>query len=389
MMQTKVITGSRSVATAVMLAKPEVIAAYPVTPQTEIVEDIATFIEEKRLGSRFIKVDSEHSAMGACIGASSAGARTFTATSSQGLLYMDEVVHWAAHARLPIVMAVATRALAAPWSILNEHTDFMTQLTSGWIQIMAENNQDALDSMLQAYKIGEDPRVTLPVMVGLDGFILTHTSMPVEIPEQADIDSFLGKRKPEFEIDVERPFTFGNVIDERYYIDMRHKMFESMQAAKEVIGSVSNEYKRLAGREYSMLECYNCDDAEHIIVSIGASSGDAREASDRLRKEGVKAGAVRIRVIRPFPSEEIAKALGGAETVTVVERSLSVGGGNILAHEIRSALYSAHGPEEAPFVKGFITGLGGKDITPNDYIHMVGITRERPTGDEWFGLTGG
>ncbi len=388
-MQTKVMTGSRSVATAITLAKPEVIAAYPITPQTEIVEDIATFIAEKRLSSRFIKVDSEHSAMGACIGASSAGARTFTATSSQGLLYMDEVVHWASHARLPIVMAVATRALASPWSILDEHTDFMTQLASGWIQIMAENNQDAFDSTLQAYRIGEDPRVTLPVMVGLDGFILTHASMPVDMPEEAEIEGFLGKRKPEFALDVDRPFTFGNVVDHDYFMEMRHEMFEAMQAAKGVMAEVAKEYKAITGKEYGMLDAYNCDGAEHIIVAIGASSGDAKVASDELRKKGVKAGVIRIRVLRPFPKEEIAEALGSAETVTVVERALSVGSGNILAHEIRSALYDTLGSEDAPTVKGFVAGLGGRDITPDDYVQMVSITEKRPTGDEWFGLGNG
>ncbi len=387
-MQTRVMTGSRSVATAVMMARPEVIAAYPITPQTEIVEDIATFIANKGLKSRFIKVDSEHSAMGACIGASAAGARTFTATSSQGLLYMDEVVHWAAHARLPMVMAVATRALASPWSILNEHTDFMTQSASGWIQIMAENNQDAFDSVLQAFRIGEDPRVTLPVMVGLDGFTLTHSSMPVSMPEQESVDRFLGKRKTEFAIDVDRPFTFGNVIGPEYFMEMRRRTFESMNAAKRAMSEVANEYKNITDREYGMLDLYNFDGAEHVIVSIGASSGDAKEASDRLRKKGIKAGVMRIRVLRPFPGEEIASALGGAETVTVVERALSVGSGSILAHEIRSALYSAHGPDEAPFVKGFIAGLGGRDIKTDDYVQMVEATQKRPTGDEWFGLKG-
>ena len=388
-MQTKVMTGSGSVATAVMMAKPEVIAAYPITPQTEIVEDIATLIADKKLASRFIKADSEHSAMGACIGSSAAGARTFTATSSQGLLYMDEVVHWAAHARLPMVMAVATRALASPWSILNEHTDFMTQLSSGWIQIMVEDNQDAFDSVLQAFRISEDPRVTLPVMVGLDGFILTHTSMPVSMPEQADVDAFLGKRKPEFSIDVEKPLTFGNVIGHEDFMEVKHKMFESMQSAKNVMAEVAGEYRRITGKPYGALDCYGCDGAEHIIVTIGASSGDAKAACGILREKGVKAGVVRIRVLRPFPQEDLVKALGSAETVTVVERSLSAGSGNILAHEIRSALYGSHGPEEAPFVKGFIAGLGGRDITPDDYVQMVELTRKRPAGDEWFGLKQG
>ncbi len=378
-----VMTGSRSVATAVKLAKPEVIAAYPVTPQTEIVEDIATFIKNKELNAKFIKVDSEHSAMSALIGASSAGARTFTATASQGLMYMAEAVHWAAHARLPIVMAVATRALASPWSILNEHTDFLIQHNSGWIQIMCENNQEALDSTLQAFKIGEKREVMLPVMVGLDGFILTHTSMPVDIPDPAVIDSFLGKRSAPFTLDPENPLTFGNILGDNYFMEMKYKMFESMQEAKKVIKDVADEYAKITRRQYGLVDCYNCDDAEHIIVVMGASSGDAKVASNLLRKEGIKAGVLRLRVLRPFPSEEIAKILCNRKTVSIVERAFSPGIGNIVAHEIKSALYDAGAKV---FVKSYIAGLGGRDILPEDFVNVVKSTINGEKGKEWVRL---
>ena len=382
-MAVSVMTGSRSVATAVKLAKPEVIAAYPVTPQTEIVEDIATFIKNKELNAKFIKVDSEHSAMSALIGASSAGARTFTATASQGLMYMAEVVHWAAHARLPIVMAVATRALASPWSILNDHTDFLVQHSSGWIQIMCENNQEALDTTLQAFKIAEKREVMLPVMVGLDGFILTHTSMPVDVPDPDLIDSFLGKRMAPFALDPDNPLTFGNVVDDKYFMEMRYKMFESMQNAKRVIKEVSEAYAKLTGRSYGLVECYQCDDAEHVIVTMGAASGDAKVAASMLRKEGIKAGVLRLRVIRPFPKEDIVEALANRKTVSIVERDLSAGIGNILAHEIKSALYDAGAKV---FVKSFIAGLGGRDILPEDFVNAVKSAGSGKKGDEWIRL---
>ncbi|MGC8676501.1 MAG: transketolase C-terminal domain-containing protein [Candidatus Micrarchaeia archaeon] len=382
-MAVSVMTGSRSVATAVKLAKPEVIAAYPVTPQTEIVEDIATFIKNKELNTKFIKVESEHSAMSALIGASAAGARTFTATASQGLMYMAEVVHWAAHARLPIVMAVATRALASPWSILNDHTDFLIQHNSGWIQIMCENNQEALDTTLQAFKIAERNDIMLPVMVGLDGFILTHTSMPVSVPDAEAVDSFLGKRSAPFALDPEKPLTFGNVVDEKYFMEMRYKMFESMQNAKKAINEIAEAYAKLSGRSYGIVDCYECEDAEHMIVVMGAASGDAKVAADLLRKEGIKAGVLRLRVIRPFPKEEIAGILGGKNSVTIVERDLSAGIGNILAQDIKSALYDAGAKV---FVKSYIAGLGGRDILPDDFVNAVKSTMSGKRGDEWIRL---
>ncbi len=382
-METKVITGSGSVARAVKMAKPDVIAAYPVTPQTEIVETIADFIASGELKSRFIKVDSEHSAMAACIGASAAGVRTFTATASQGLMYMAEVVYWAAHARLPIVMAVATRALAPPWSILNEHTDFLIQRTSGWIQIMVENNQEAFDTTIQAFKIAEDKRVSLPVMLGLDGFILTHTDMAVNMPEQDEIDAFLGKRLPIFSLDVEKPITIGNVVGDNYFMEMKHAMQKAMDNAKSVIKEVDAKYKELTGRSYGLVECYNCDDAEHIIITMGASSGDAKVASDMLRKDGIKVGVLRLRVIRPFPYEEIIKAINNAQTITIVERAFSAGVGNILAHEIKSFAYD-YGIKA--YIKSYIAGLGGRDIVPNDYVNAVKSTIAKKQGDEWIGL---
>ena len=381
-MEKRVITGSGSVALAVRMAQPDVVAAFPITPQTEIVEDIATFVAKKEMNARFMRVDSEHSAMAACIGASSAGARVFTATSSHGLMYMAEAVHWAAHARLPMVMAVATRALAAPWSILNEHTDFMIQHTSGWVQIMVENNQEAFDTVLQAFRIGESEGVQLPVMVGLDGFILTHASMPVEVPDKEDAAAFVGKRKPVYTLDVEEPVTVGNVIGAEHFMEHRRDMFKAMAIAKAAMAETEKAYESIGGRRYGLIDCYNCDDASDIIVSMGASSGDAKASSDALRKEGIKCGVLRVRVMRPFPGDEIVSALSKAESVSIVERAFSAGIGNILAHEVKSVLYDAG---VKPYVKSYIAGLGGRDITPADFSSVVKSTRKRDTGDEWAG----
>ncbi|MGC8567704.1 MAG: transketolase C-terminal domain-containing protein [Candidatus Micrarchaeia archaeon] len=383
MADVEVMSGSRSVATGVKLADPDIIAAFPITPQTEIVEDLSTYIAAKEMQSKFIKVDSEHSAMSACIGASAAGARVFTATSSHGLMYMAETVYWAAHARLPMVMAVATRAMAAPWSILNEHTDFMIQQSSGWIQIMVEDNQEALDTTIQAFKIGEDSRLSLPVMVGLDGFILTHTSMPVSKPSKDDVQKFLGKRMPAYALDIDSPLTVGNVIDQNEWMEHRYKIFQAMQKAKKVIKEIADGYSKISGRSYGLIDCYKCDDADNLIITMGASSGDAKAAVDSLRSEGIKAGELRIRVMRPFPNEEIVEMMKNVKNVSIVERALSVGIGNILAHEIKSFVYDSG---YKPFIKSYIAGLGGRDITPADYSKIVKSTMKRQVGDEWVNL---
>jgi len=280
-------------------------------------------------------------------------------------------------------MCIRDRSLAAPWSILNEHTDFMIQHSSGWIQIMVEDNQEAFDTAVQAFRISEDEHVQLPVMLGLDGFILTHTSMPVSMPDAAEIDRLLGKRKSVFSLDQETPITLGNVIGAEHFMEHRYRIFEAMNNAKRVIADVDKEYAKISGRSYGLVDCYNCEDAEEVIITMGASSGDAKVTSDRMRKEGIKCGVVRLRVMRPFPKEALLEALRGAKHISVVERALSVGIGNILAHEIKSALYDAG---ERPFVKGYIAGLGGRDITPDDYEKIAKSTMNMQSGDEWVNL---
>jgi len=385
-----VISGNEAIALGVKLSRVQVVAAYPITPQTTIVEKIASYVENGELEAEFIRVESEHSAMAACIGAAAGGARAFTATSSQGLLYMSEMVFWAGGARLPIVMAVVCRALAPPWSIWCEHTDALSQRDSGWIQFWVENNQEALDTLIQAFKVAEDENVMLPAMVCLDGFILSHTYEPVEVPEQRLVDSFLpGKKASPYWLNPARPAAYGTIAGPDTYMEFRYDIHNAMKRAKKVIVDVDKEWRRLTGRGYGgLIDRYRCDDAEVGIVVIGAAAGDAKEAADFLRRKGVKAGVIRLRVTRPFPAEELRAAVEKIDAVAVVDRALSPGLPGVLLSEVRSALYDL---EKRVYVKGFIAGLGGRDITPGDFIHMVESTlksfRAGGPGDvEWVGL---
>ncbi|MBC7091503.1 MAG: pyruvate ferredoxin oxidoreductase [Nitrososphaeria archaeon] len=382
----QVLTGNHSAAYAALLSDVEVVSAYPITPQTQIVEKIAEFVETGKLKAKYVRVESEHSAMAVCVGASSAGARTFTATSSHGLLHMSEMVYWASAARLPIVMPVVCRTLGPPWNIWNEHTDMLLLRDFGWIQFFAESNQEVLDTIIQAYRIAEDERVLIPVMVGLDAFTLSHTSEPVDVPEIESVRKFLPPRtNAPYVFDPSNPFTFGNLAYPSHHMEIKYMHHKAVEDARKVILEVDDEWNKIFCRKYGFLDKFMCEDAKVIILTIGSSAGDAKEAAKVLRKAGIAAGVLRIRVINPFPSKELSNILSNVEAVAVVDRNLSPGNGGILLEKIKSSLYSS---KYRPFIKGYLAGLGGRDITVKDYIKIFEKTLEayKKGETEWFNL---
>ncbi|MFX0163400.1 MAG: transketolase C-terminal domain-containing protein [Candidatus Hodarchaeota archaeon] len=360
----ELLRGNYAASYGVKLSKVQVIAAYPITPQTSIVEVLANCCESGELNAAFVRVESEHSAMSAAIGASAAGARVFTASGSQGLLYMAEVVHWAAGARLPIIMAIVNRALAAPWSVWTDHQDAISMRDSGWIQFFAKNNQEVLDTIIQVYKIAEDVNVCLPAMVNLDGFILSHTVMPVDIPEQEEVDDFLPPRPPgaPYELDSNNPMTYGNIADPTCYDEFRFSIHEAMQYSKKMIKKTTREFEQKFGRNHgALLEEYRCtNDAEILVFSMGTMAEEAEIAVDLLRDEGIRAGSAKVRVFRPFPAEDIIRLSNGLKALLVIDRNLSFGLGGALASEIKASLYQE---KRKPFLRERVMGLGGRDVT--------------------------
>jgi pyruvate/2-oxoacid:ferredoxin oxidoreductase alpha subunit len=383
----EMLLGSYAVAHGARVSMVEVIAAYPITPQTSIVEKLAEFCSNGTLHARFVTVESEHSAMAACIGASTAGARAFTATSSQGLALMHELLHWAAGARLPIVLANANRALAAPWSIGTDHTDSLSQRDTGWLQFYCESCQECLDTTIQAFKIAE--AVSLPVMINLDGFILTHTSEPVNIPEVDRVASYLPPFDPEYKLDVEEPWAFSAGMIGPYaqhYMNFRSKMQDCMEQAKYEAEKADEEFGDVFGRRYGVVNEYCCDDADVVVVAAGTMASTVRAVVKQLRKKNIKAGALKIRMFRPFPSEIVRDILGNAKKVALIDRNLSPGSGGIFSQELKSSLYPL---QRRPQVFSFLTGLGGKDITPEIISEIIDYTQnhDEPIEDYlWMGL---
>jgi len=363
---TEVLTGNYSVAHAVRLSRAQVIAAYPITPQTTIVEKIAQFVEGGEMNAKYMRVESEHSAMAACIGASATGARAFTATSSQGLLYMSELVWWAGLGKFPMVMAVVTRAMAPPWSIWSEHNDVLAHRDCGWVIFFAESNQEVLDLTIQSFRISEDERVIQPVMVSLDAFILSHTATPVSLPDQSDVDDFLpplGSRRLPFILDPANPAAYGNLAYPKDFMEFRYEVARSMEHARDVIVEAGREYGKITGRYYdSLVEGYRCSDADVVLIGMGSSVGDAKDAVDMLRDKGYSVGVIKLRTLRPFPFDEIRDISRGKKFVGVVDRDFSFGFGGIGYGEVSSAIGG-----RVP-VQGFIAGLGGRDITVKDYV---------------------
>jgi pyruvate/2-oxoacid:ferredoxin oxidoreductase alpha subunit len=382
----KVIIGNHAVSWGAKLARTEVISAYPITPQTQIVEELSEMCADGRLDAKFIKVESEHSAMAACIGASATGVRAFTATSSQGLALMHELLHWAAGGRHPIVMADINRAMAPGWSIWTDQNDTLSQRDTGWIQLYCETNQEVLDTTIQAFKLAE--AVDLPVMIVLDAFFLSHTSEPVDIPDQELVDGFLPRREAKYKLATEDPRAFGALAPPGVYMEMRLRQQEAMDEARRVFVSVDREWKKLTGRGYGPVELYRTEAAEILLVTSGTITSTSRYVVDALRDEGKHVGLVKVKMFRPFPTREIRAVLSQAPRVAVLDRNLSPGHGGIFAEEIRSALYDL-APEERPMLFGYILGLGGRDIPPDVIREIVDRTWNAPAPereDIWVGV---
>jgi pyruvate ferredoxin oxidoreductase alpha subunit len=362
----RALTGNHAVAEAVKLARVKVVAAYPITPQTTIVEKLAEMIEKGELEAKMIRVESEHSAMAATLGAAAAGARAFTATASHGLLYMHEVLWWTTGARIPVVMAVVARAIGPPWNIHVEHSDVMDQRDTGWIISIAQENQEAFDLTLQAFRISEDPRVYLPMIVSLDGFILSHTVAPVDVPPQEDVDAWLPPRRQPYTITPESNVVMGNIANNEEYYMMRFSIQTAMQAAKKVIDEVDVEFGKAFGRRYGgLVECYLCDDADYVMLLAGSWAGDAKKAAEQLREEGIRAGVARVRFIRPWPEEFIRERLVNVKGVIVFDRSISFGSYGQLFTDTAATLYGQTS------LRGVIAGLGGVDVKPEDFASEV------------------
>ncbi|MBX5320620.1 MAG: pyruvate ferredoxin oxidoreductase [Candidatus Bathyarchaeota archaeon] len=346
---------------AAKAARAKVVAAYPITPQTTIVEKIAEFVESGEMEAEYIRVESEHSAMAACIGAAAAGVRTFTATSAHGLALMHEALHWASGARLPIVMVVVNRAMGAPWSIWPDFSDSLSQRDTGWLQFYCADNQEVFDTIIQAYRLCEDERVFLPAMVCLEGFLLSHTYMPVQIHNQNEIDDFLPPYKSGWTLDVNNPVTHANLVSPEWYMEFRYMIQEAMENAKRLIPEIDMEYGRRFGFQYGgLVDKYQCENADLIICTMGTIGCEAKVAVDNLRKNGLKVGAARIRVYRPFPVEEIRKLALQARIIATIDRHISFGMEGFLASEVKASLYHM---EDKPLIAGFIAGLGGRDVT--------------------------
>lgn len=379
-------TGNYIAAKAAVMARPDVVAAYPITPQTTLVEGIANYVKTGEFKGEYICVESEHSAMSACIGASAAGVRTFTGTSSHGLLLMHEMLHWAALARLPIVMCNINRVIGPGWNIWTDENDSISQRDTGWIQFYCSSNQEIFDTVIQSFKLAENKKVLLPVMINYNAFILSHTSMPAYIPEQKEINDFLQKYKPQWKLDVNNPITFGNIILPADYEKIRKDMQNSQENAKKLIPEIAKEWKKKFGRYHGdLIEEYRCDGADHILLAMGAIGAESKVSINNLRKEGLKIGLARVRTFRPFPNEGILK-LGKQADLIVIDRNISVGSGGALFSEVKSALYGKSDTK----VHGFIAGLGGKDVTYNDIETICKKVVEGKAKEcEWYGLEGG
>jgi len=380
----RVVEGSQAVAEAVRLAKVNVISAYPITPQTHIVEFLSEYCANGTLNARFLRVESEHSALAALIGTESTGIRSFTATSGQGLALMHELLHWASGARLPIVMAEVNRALAPGWNIWIDQTDSLAQRDTGWIQMYCEHGQEVLDSIIQAYRLGE--LVNLPVMVVLDAFYLSHTYEPVDIPDQELVDRFLPPYEPKFQLDTEDPCDLGSLVTPSAYMEMRHNIAMAMEEALSLFQDVENEFEEIFDRRYGAIEPVACDDAEIILVTSGTVTSTCRQVVDDLRSQGERVGLLKVKLFRPFPVDLIRQNLTSAKKIAVIDRNFSFGASGIFAQEIRAALCNT--PKRPP-VFGYIAGLGGRDVTEDVLEEIYWNTKNNEVPEKesiWMGL---
>lgn len=380
----RVVEGSQAVAEAVRLSRVGVISAYPITPQTHVVEFLSEYCANGSLKAKFIRVESEHSALAALIGTASTGVRAFTATSGQGLALMHELLHWASGARLPIVMAEVNRALAPGWNIWVDQTDSLAQRDTGWIQFYCENGQEVLDTVIQAYRLGE--LVNLPVMVILDAFFLSHTYEPVDVPEQEQVDSFLPPYEPKFQLDPKEPCAFGSLVTPNVYMEMRHSIAQAMNDALHHFPQVVDEFEKIFNRRYDAVESIHCDDAEIILVTTGTITSTSRQVVNELRAQGEKVGLLKLKLFRPFPVNDVRSKLMSVKKVAVIDRNFSFGASGIFAQEIRAALCNAPGH---PVVYGYVAGIGGRDVTTDiiEEIYRKTKNNEVPeTESIWVGL---
>lgn len=390
-------SGNVAAATGVRLARTQVIAAYPITPQTPLTEKLSEFVNKGEMNAQYIPVESEHSALAVCIAASSTGSRTFTATSANGLLYMSEQVHWAAGARLPIVMCVVNRGVGAPWTVWNDHQDAISQRDAGWIQMHASDHQQILDSVLKAFYVAE--KVKIPVMVCYDGYLLSHSYMPFEIPSVESVDQFLPALICDDKLDPARPFNMNTVTlpDIRPdihgkmapgYMEIRHNLHQDLVRSLGVVEEAEARFQSIFHRGGSpFIETYLCDDAEVVAVCMGSLAYQLRDVVDQLRLEGEKVGVAGIRLYRPFPNQAVIELLSGKKGLVVFEKGLSYGNHGPLFTDIRSALYEA---ASRPFIHNTILGIGGREIKTADLLATVRksirAARKGETLTEWIGL---
>jgi len=380
-------TGNEAMAEAMRQINPDVVAAYPITPATEVVMIFAKFVADGLVNTEFVAVESEHSAMSACVGASAAGTRVITSTSSQGLQLMSEILPIASALRLPIVLCEVNRALSGPINIHCDHSDTMAVRDFGWIQIFSENAQEAYDNILQLVKITEDEKVKLPGMATTDGFIISHCMEKIEALEDSEVKKYIGEYKAvNTVLDLEKPVTLGSLDLQDYYFEHKMPIVEAMKSAKDVIIKVGKDFSQKFGREYGLLEEYKLDDAEIAIVALGSTCGTTKVVVDELRSKGIKAGLLKVRVFRPFPAEEIAQALLKVKAAAILDRSdtFSNQGGQLFT-EIRSAMYDL---KEKPLLSNYIYGLGGREITLDDIRKIFDeIKQEKTSGKvQHFGV---
>jgi len=382
----QVLEGSHAVSEAVSLARVKVVSAYPITPQTHIVERLADLVAEGSLDARYLRVESEHSAMAAVIGAASAGVRSFTASSSHGLALMHEMLHWAAGARLPLVLAEVNRAMGAPWNIWADQTDSLAQRDTGWMQFYCEDVQEVLDSIILAYRLAET--VSLPAMVVFDAFFLSHTYEPVDVPEQEAVDRFLPPWQPSEFLDPENPRAYGQMASPEYYMEFRYQIQQAMEEALRLYPAIDAEFQSLFGRSYPLVETIPAATGERApiaLVTTGSMTGTARVAQAELLEQGIAFDLVKVRAFRPFPQQEIRRVLGDYAKVAVIDRNISFGSGGIFAQEIRSALAPL---DRRPALYPFVAGLGGRDVTQASIAAIVARAgQDAPPEDLlWEGL---
>ncbi len=360
------LTGNHAVAWGARLARPKVVPVYPITPQTPVMELLTEFQAAGEFDAEILTPESEHSVMAACIPASLAGVRVFTATASQGLALMHEVLHYAAGARAPIVMANVNRTIASPWAFWPDQTDSLSQRDTGWIQLYVESAQEALDSVIQAFRIAE--RVLLPTMVNLDAFYVSHALEPVTLPPQEIVDDYLPPYAPEHFLDPERGESWGNVVSQDMYYRHRREIGAAMDRVPALAAEADREWYARTGRRWGVSERYRCEDAELVIVTMGSMCGTARDAVDALQDTGFPAGLLKVRLFRPLPAAELRAALQDVRDVVVLDRNFSPGVGGVLHQELRAALY---GMKNAPRIHGYLAGVGGVNVSPQRIMHFA------------------